>query len=243
MSDFKSENRPDRDTARAVKHTARDKAGEGAGLVKEKTADAAVTAKERAGDVAGEATTQARDVASELRNQLQDQAWFQTRRLAQNVRQLADELGDMGESGKDDSSAANVVRQLASSGQDVADRLEDRGPQGLVSDLQGFARRHPGTFLAGAALAGFAAVRLGKGVKSANDGASSSPNGDRGEHSKSVGGNGERRAVLGGDQSAGATGHAESYEPQATPSYGGSVVAPGPVPGADPSSASAQRQR
>ncbi|MGV2922065.1 hypothetical protein RMO59_40120, partial [Streptomyces alfalfae] len=46
-----------------------------------------------------------------------------------------------------------------------------RGPDGLVSDLQDFARRKPGVFLAGAALAGFVAARAGKGVSAAGSSA------------------------------------------------------------------------
>jgi uncharacterized protein YjbJ (UPF0337 family) len=157
-----------------VAKTAQDKAGEGAGLVGDKAAEVAGTAKEQAGNVAGEATAQARDFVDELREQLQDQADFQTRRLADNVRKLSDELRVMGDSGGRDSSAAGVVRQVADGGRKVAARIEERGPDGLLGDLRDFARRRPGVFLAGAAVAGFALARAGKGVSAAgHDGAAS----------------------------------------------------------------------
>ena len=173
MSDFSGAKSPNHDTAAAVKQTAQEKAGEGVGLVSEKATDVAGTAQKRAGDVAGETRDQVRDVAEELRDQLQDQARTQTQRLAENVHRLADELSTMGESGEQSSPATKAVRQIADRGHGIAAKLEDRGPQGLVSDLQEFARRRPGVFLAGAALAGFATARLGKGVKSSSDGTAS----------------------------------------------------------------------
>ncbi|MFJ6851005.1 hypothetical protein ACIQM3_10770 [Streptomyces sp. NPDC091271] len=234
LSDFSGAKDPDSDTAAAVKRTAQDKAGEGVGLVSDKAADAAGTAKERAGDVADEASSQVRDVAGELRDQLQDQARTQTQRLAQSVRQLADELGTMGESGEQGSPATKAVRQVADRGHNVAAKLEDRGPQGLISDLQDFARRRPGVFLAGAALAGFATARLGKGVKSASNGPASHT-GDGGGDRSALGAreNGWPTAVTDG-QTHSVADPAGSYDQEhPTPSYGGSV-SPGPLPVTDP---------
>ncbi|KUL52205.1 hypothetical protein [Streptomyces sp. NRRL S-1521] len=167
MSDFQDRNRQDQSTSAAVAETARNKASEGAGLVGDHAAEVAGTAKEQASGVGHEATAQARDLVGEVRDQLQDQARAQTRRLAENVRRLADELHDMSANGKSDSTAAHVVGQIADGGHQMASRLERRGPDGLVSDLQDFARRKPGVFLAGAALAGFVAARAGKGVSAA----------------------------------------------------------------------------
>lgn len=232
MSDFSRTNSPDDNTVGAVKQTAQEKAGEGVGLVSDKATDIADTAKDRAGDVTGEAAARARDVAGELRSQLEDQAEAQTRRLAQGVRQLADDLGDMGENGKKDSPATNAVRQVADRGRDVAGKLEDRGPQGLASDLQDFARRRPGMFLAGAAVAGFATARLAKGVKSASDGATSNGYGEARGGRPASGGVGYRESAAVGD--GGAHGAAESGDgypsPGPTPSYGGPVSPPAPLP-------------
>ncbi|MFH9468944.1 hypothetical protein ACH4LT_16935 [Streptomyces clavifer] len=211
-------------TSAAVKETAHEAAGEGAGLVGEKAADVAGTAQERAGDVAAEATSQVQDVAGELRDRLQSQAESQTRRLAQGVRALADELGAMGKSGAPDSPATRAVRQVSNRGHGVATRLEAGGPQGVLSDLQDFARRRPGVFLAGAALAGFATARLAKGAKSAGSGA----NGSQGD-----------RSLEAADEDGLPTAQqpTDSYEQvRPTPSYGGPVSpAPsGPLPVRDP---------
>ncbi|MEU9980899.1 hypothetical protein [Streptomyces sp. NPDC050856] len=170
MSDIEGPGRRDPNKAAAVAGTVQDKAAQGAGLVGEKAADVAGTAKEQAGNVAGEATAQVRDLAGEVRSQLQEQARSQTRNLAENVRRLADELREMSDNGKPGSTAAGVVRQIADGGHQVASRVESRGPDGLLDDLRGFARRRPGMFLAGAALAGFAVARAGKGVSAAGSG-------------------------------------------------------------------------
>lgn len=232
MSDFNGSDRPNENTAAAVKQAAQDRADEGAGLVREKTTDVVGTAKDHASDVAGEASTRARDVAGELRDQLQEQARTQTQRLAGTVRQLADDLGDMGESGRTDSPVTGAVRQMADRGRRLAGGLESRGPEGLVSDLQDFARRRPGAFLAGAALAGFAAARLSKGVKAAGSGAAAPADGARSDTWASAvsedglpGGTPDRLSDIPGPGSDGQS---------PTPSYGGSVAPDGPFLAAEP---------
>lgn len=220
MSDFSDANRPD-DTTAPVRQRAQEKLGEGGGLVSEKATEVVGTARERAGDVTDEAQAQARDVAGELRTQLQDQARTQTERLAENVRRLADDLGAMGDNGKEGSAATNAVKRIAGRGRDAASRLEDRGPEGLVSDLQDFARRRPGAFLAGAALAGFATARLGKGVKGASDGASSAPDGDPADRSAPESDDGGRV-------------DASTYGRQPTSPYGGPVSLSDPHPNTTP---------
>ncbi|MFD5629180.1 hypothetical protein [Streptomyces sp. NPDC127072] len=167
MTDFDRPQAQDRNRAAEVANTAQDKAVEGAGLVGAKTADVAHTAKDQAASTVDEATAQARNVIGELREQLQGQSRAQAQQLAGNVRRLADELHEMSQNGKPDSTAASVVRQVADSGRQVASRLESRGPEGVVDDLRDFARRKPGLFLVGAAAAGFAAARLGKGISAA----------------------------------------------------------------------------
>ncbi|GGU24933.1 hypothetical protein [Streptomyces lavendofoliae] len=175
MSGFEEPGRRDQSTPGAVARTAQEKAAESAGMVGDKAAEVAGTAKEQVAGLTQEATAQARDLVGELRGQLRDQAHSQTQRLAENVRQLSDELREMSENGKPDSGVGGVVRQISDGGRQVADRLEQRGPDGLVSDLQDFARRRPGVFLAGAALAGFVVARAGKGVSAAGSSDSSSP--------------------------------------------------------------------
>ncbi|MET9929315.1 MULTISPECIES: hypothetical protein [unclassified Streptomyces] len=185
MSNFERPGTHDANGASEVAHTVQEKAAEGADLVTSNATDVVGTAKDQAANTVNEATAQARDVLSELRDQLQEQSRAQAGQLASNVRRLADELHDMSNSGKPDSTATAAVRQVADGGRKVASRLENRGPEGIVEDLRGFARRKPGLFLAGAALAGFAAARLGKGMAAAESsggpasGSKSTPSGGR----------------------------------------------------------------
>lgn len=167
MSDFQASSRRQDSSAAAVAQTAQDKASEGAALVGGKAAEVGGTAKEQAANVVGEATSQARSLVGDLHDQIQGQAQSQTKSLADNVRRLAQELQEMSESGKPDSTMAGVARKIADGGNQAADRIEQRGPGGLVSDLQNFARRRPGAFLAGATMAGFLVHRAGKGVSAA----------------------------------------------------------------------------
>lgn len=167
MSDFQDARRQDESRTTAAAHTVQEKAGESVSLVGDKAAEVGGTAKEQAANVVGEATAQARDLVGELRTQLTGQAETQTQRLAENVRRLSQELRELGENGKPDSTMADVARQLADGGHQVASHMDKRGPDGLVSDLQNFARRRPGVFLAGAALAGFVVARAGKSVSAA----------------------------------------------------------------------------
>ncbi|MFF4392251.1 hypothetical protein ACFY0G_36675 [Streptomyces sp. NPDC001552] len=167
MSDFQNAHRQDENDTTAVAHTVQEKASESASLVGSKAAEVGGTAKDQAGNVVGEATAQARDLVGELRTQLTDQAQTQTQRLAENVRRLSQELRELGENGKPDSTMADVARQIADGGHQIAAHVEKRGPDGLVGDLQSFARRRPGVFLAGAALAGFVVARAGKSVSAA----------------------------------------------------------------------------
>jgi uncharacterized protein YjbJ (UPF0337 family) len=161
LSDFDKPG-DDRGASQAIAHTAQDKAAEGGAVVTEQASQVAGTAKEQAGRVADEGVAQARNLAQEVREQVTAQAQTQTQRLGENLQRLSQDLHDMASSAKPDTLAATAVRRIAEGSGQVADHVQRRGPEGLVGDLQDFARRRPGTFLAGAALAGFAVARLSK---------------------------------------------------------------------------------
>ncbi|WP_435975586.1 hypothetical protein [Streptomyces sp. Qhu_M48] len=157
--------------------TAQGKAGDTAAVLGDQATHVAQNAKEQAGHVVDETQSKAKDIVGDLRAELQDQASTQTQRLADNVRKLAGEIRDLSENGESNTTAAGLARQMADRGQQMADHLEDRGPDGLISDLQDFARRRPGMFLVGAALAGFAVARAGKGVGAATSSGTQAPAG------------------------------------------------------------------
>jgi hypothetical protein len=70
------------------------------------------------------------------------------------------------------SPARAVVVRVAEGGHQVADYLAQHGPDGVLAEVQEFARRRPGAFLATALVSGFVVGRLGRGIISATSGSS-----------------------------------------------------------------------
>jgi gas vesicle protein len=131
--------------------------------------EVAETAKDQARVVAQEARDQTRQLTHQLRRRTSEQAQQQSKRAADTVRQWTDELTTIGENVKPDSPVRGVVQQVAERGNRVADYLENEGLNGVVRDVQTFARRRPGLFLAGAVAAGFLVGRAAKAVAGADD--------------------------------------------------------------------------
>ncbi|HEX7746373.1 MAG TPA: hypothetical protein VF462_14065 [Micromonosporaceae bacterium] len=132
--------------------------------------DVAQTAKQQGREVAGEATRQARNLYGEARDQLASQTSDQQRRAAGGLRSLADEMRAMAEQGGQSGPVSELARQAADRVHGVAGWLEAREPGDIVNEVRHYARRNPGTFLAGAALLGVLAGRLTRNLASASDG-------------------------------------------------------------------------
>lgn len=134
--------------------------------VKSEAADLGTTAKDEARNVATEAKYQAKGMLDESVSQLRTQASTGQNRLADVVRDLAKEAGQMSQA----SDANGVVTRLAEDasrmGDDVAQWLEHREPEDVLDEVRRFAARRPATFLAIAAGAGFLAGRFIKGMQS-----------------------------------------------------------------------------
>ncbi|WP_205650644.1 hypothetical protein [Actinoplanes solisilvae] len=150
---------------------AKQKAKEVAAQTGQASRDAAVdvkdTAKEQAVRVGQEAKSQAGNLVSDVRGRVSDQARTQNDRLVSQIRDTADQLDEMrGDRG--DSPAAAVVTRVAEGGRQIADYLDRNGPEGVLREVQDFARRRPGAFLATALAAGFVVGRLGKSVAKAD---------------------------------------------------------------------------
>ncbi|MCF1512725.1 hypothetical protein [Streptomyces glomeratus] len=128
------------------------------------------TAVEQARTVAGEARAQAGDVARDLRSRMVEEAESQVRRGAGTMRQWAGELAEIADTAAGDSSVKSVLSEASRRGRHAAQYIEERGAEGLVSDVQDFARRRPGLFLGGALLAGFTVGRLAKAGSRASAG-------------------------------------------------------------------------
>ncbi len=140
-----------------------EKAHEVADVGREAAKDVAVTAKQEVQSVAAEVGTQAHRVASDARTRLREQATEQQHHLAMRLGTISDELRSMA-ANHPDTPARTLVDQLADKSSVLADYLDQRSPEEVLDEVQTFARRRPGTFIATAAAAGFVVGRLGKGV-------------------------------------------------------------------------------
>ncbi|HVE47374.1 MAG TPA: hypothetical protein VNA57_11600 [Acidimicrobiales bacterium] len=126
------------------------------------------TAREQATQVSEELTNQARTLIQGTRSEIQGQVQTQTQILSDSLRRLGDEARALAEGRPDQAGAlAQYVSQAAERLTNVAKEIEARGPEGLVEDLRSFAKARPGTFVLGAAVAGFGIGRL---IRSAGDG-------------------------------------------------------------------------
>ena len=162
------------DEARAVASTAQAKGQQVASVATDQAREVGATAKEQGERVRGEVVEQGRTLAEEARGQLESQVYSQSRRLADTLSQLGDEVRALAEGRPDDadtvvpyvSNAADAVYDAADRLYGLASDLDEKGLTAVLDDVQAFARRRPGAFLLGAAAAGLAvgrAVRASKG--------------------------------------------------------------------------------
>ncbi|MDX6254463.1 MAG: hypothetical protein QOJ11_797 [Frankiales bacterium] len=128
--------------------------------------DVAGTAMDRAREVKDETVRQAHNLASDATEQLSAQASEQTRRISANLHDLGHELRQMADAGNG-GAATELAHQASERAQQVAGYLDGREPAEILDDLRALARRRPGAFLAGAAVLGLVAGRLGRGLKDA----------------------------------------------------------------------------
>jgi len=124
---------------------------------------AAQTVKQQASEVMDEVRTQTSSVAHQVRERVSEEARTQNDRLADGLRAMADELQQMA-ADRPNTPARSVVQRIAEGGQQAAEYLSKHGPDGVLEEVQEFARRRPGAFLATALVGGFVVGRLGKAV-------------------------------------------------------------------------------
>lgn len=123
---------------------------------------------QKAGEVAGEAKERARDLVWQARQELRGQAEVQQQRMAGGLRAFGDELTQMSASRMDPGYAADLAERAGDLSRRAASWFEDRDPGSVLTEVQDFARRRPGLFLAVAAGAGLLAGRLARGLKDAD---------------------------------------------------------------------------
>lgn len=130
----------------------------------------ATTLKEQAGQVSGELRDQALQLVEEARTLLQSRADSQTEKLAQGLRRLGNKAGAVAQGWpNEESSVRQYVWQLAEKLDVAADEIELRGVDGLVDEVQTFARRNPTAFIVGAAIVGFGVGRVIRASSAADD--------------------------------------------------------------------------
>ncbi|HKS51590.1 MAG TPA: hypothetical protein VJS67_06940 [Pseudonocardiaceae bacterium] len=119
----------------------------------------AQTAADQAKDIAAQTRQQAESLLQQGRQQLHDQTVFQQQKVALRLTTVADELRELAHHTSSDS-MGEWTRQGADQLHQFASWLHDREPDELLEQVRSFARRRPGAFLLGAALAGVVAGRL-----------------------------------------------------------------------------------
>ena len=131
------------------------------------------TVKSQASEVAGEMYAQGREVFERTKESLREQSEIQAQEAASRVRQLAEQSRALAEGRPEESGPVqDYVRQASERLDDFASRVEQRGAQGVIDDVEDFARRRPGVFLAGAAGLGFFVGRMLRGAAASGGGSS-----------------------------------------------------------------------
>lgn len=174
-----------------------------AGEAQQQAGAVADTAKHETAKVVDDAKHHVQDLTQDAKHQLHQQARSQTEQLGgvvstlgERVQALAD--GKPEEAGPIGDYASSIAGQV----QHLAGEVDRLGFDGVMDEVQRFARRRPGAFLAGAAVAGFAAARLASGARSAEqssggDGRSSTGNDEIDLRTGAVGGPPSGRAIPG----------------------------------------------
>jgi len=149
------------DQAKQVKGTAAGQAKTVARTAKQDARQLTGTVRGQAEQVKGELAGQAKAMLSETQGQLQAQADMQASRLASALFEVGSQAVALS-AGRPEQAGPLVdyAEQAANWLDGAAAHIEERGLDGLATDVVDFARRRPAVFLAGAAVLGFGVGRL-----------------------------------------------------------------------------------
>jgi hypothetical protein len=174
-----------REPSQDVPGTAVDASKDVAHTAQHHATEIAHDARDEVGDLVAEARVQARSVVDDTRRQMREQADQQAVKVAGTMKRISRELSELADGRADQAQTVRpYLRDLARPIDDVARRLEAGRVDGLVADVQRFARRRPGAFLAIAAGAGFVAGRMARAMKDESDegnGATTTPRESNGD--------------------------------------------------------------
>lgn len=145
----------------ALVAAASEQAGQVSSAAVGQAGEVAGAAADHARQVASQAASQAAGLVDEARGAVRRQADAQTSQLGEALGGLRDQFQALLDGRPEDApSLAGHGREVVGRLDRLAGRLQSGGVDGALAEVQRFARRRPGAFLAGAGLAGFAAGRL-----------------------------------------------------------------------------------
>lgn len=145
-----------RDTAKSAQNRAEDALDEGRsriGSVLHKVQDKAVDAKDAIVAGAGSTRAAVKDVAVDKADAARESLSDVGQRLAATLERASAESDD-------NALKSRMLTSVAQGLTSASDALRNRSVTDLTSDVKALARRHPGAFMAAAAVAGFAAARF-----------------------------------------------------------------------------------
>jgi len=162
----------DTTTGQSTKDVAQDEARNVGQTAAQAGGQVASTAADQAREVAQVTQRQAQDLLEQGRTQLRDQAATQQQKAGQGLTSLAQQLRGMAEGTSDGAPgpARDLLHQASGRLEEFGSWLQNREPAELLDEVRAYARRKPGTFLLGAAVAGVLAGRLTTGIKAAHTG-------------------------------------------------------------------------
>jgi len=146
--------------AAAAAEQAKDKASAAGGAVSEHAGQVTESAKVHAAEVTDEARRQVSHLIDEGRTQLRSTAGQQSDRVAELLQGFSGQLNAMARGERAEGPLVDLVQEGAAKVDELASRLRTGGPEMALRDVQRFARRRPGMFLATAFGAGIVAGRL-----------------------------------------------------------------------------------
>jgi hypothetical protein len=183
----------------------------------------AETASDQGAQVAREARAQARDLLGQARDQVTEQARNTQGQAADGLHSLAGELREMANGGERQGVASDLAAEAADRLGSLADWLGRREPGDLVEEVRRLARRRPGAFLLGAAVAGVLAGRLTRGtIDAKRDTDSDGHYGGQGYGAQGYGAEGYGAQGYSGPGygAQGYSGQGYSGQPHGSPGYG-----------------------
>ena len=154
-ADIKNAATATKTAAQSVMHDGQTTARDMAASAKDQVESTATMVKDKATEIAGgvkakamEAAATVGDKADAATGAIADEG----HRFAQTLRTAASERAETVQ--------GRVLGVVAGGVESVSDTIRDRSFGDIVADVQGYARRNPGAFVAGAAVLGFALARF-----------------------------------------------------------------------------------